>query len=215
MGVIVDRTGQRFGRLIVIGPAEMQVTAGGYRKHCWECRCDCGTVLTLRANSFVSGNTRSCGCLRRELVAALHRTHGLSKSPEHRIWAGILSRCRNPNATDFGWYGGRGISVAEEWLDFQQFLEDMGPRPSPRHSVDRICNEKGYEPDNCRWATPKEQCRNQRTTRWVLYQGRRVSLAEASELSGIPYSALKQRIRKGWDESDLFRPLRLRGRART
>lgn len=138
------------------------------------------------------------------------RTHGMSKAPEYTAWNMMLSRCGNQNNKSYSSYGGRGIKVCERWKTFESFYADMGPRPSPRHSLDRYPDQSGnYEPDNCRWATVREQTNNRRSCRMVVYQGKRQSLAEAARAAGKDYGAVGLRIFKGWDvEKALNTPIR-------
>jgi hypothetical protein len=123
--------------------------------------------------------------------------------PEYRVWINMKSRCYNPNAPLYERWGGRGISVCERWLtSFQNFFADMGTRPSARHSIDRIDVDGNYEPDNCRWATFKEQSRNQTNNRIVDLDGRRMTLAEAVEQAPVPYNTVLYRLRRGWSVED-------------
>lgn len=132
------------------------------------------------------------------------RTHGQSftdgrPTAEYRIWAGIKHRCRCPTANGWKRYGGRGISVCQKWSNsFEAFMADMGPRPSARHSIDRIDNNGNYEPGNCRWATRAVQCNNRRSNHYIEYKGERVTVTQLSKLCGVPLPRLKNRIRRGW-----------------
>src|SRR6185295_15173352 len=129
-------------------------------------------------------------------------THGDTcdggKSPEYAAWGNMLQRCRDPGVRNYDRYGGRGITVCDRWLEYHNFLQDMGRRPSDVHSLERLNNDGNYEPSNCVWATESTQARNRRSTRIVEFQGREMSLAEAAELTGLPYHALKKRLNRGW-----------------
>jgi hypothetical protein len=155
-----DLTGQRFGRLTATA------RAADRRANYWRCACDCGNESVVRGVLLRNGNTQSCGCYSKEVSAAIGRnnaTHGKRHVPEYAIWNQIKQRCRNPNATRFSDYGGRGINVCERWAEsFEAFYADMGPRPSSKHSIDRTNNDGNYEPGNCRWATGSQQAFNRR-----------------------------------------------------
>lgn len=132
-----------------------------------------------------------------------YKPKGVSRMPEYRHWINMRSRCNTPSSTGFENYGGRGIRVCKEWdQSFERFLEDMGRRPSPSHSVDRIDTNGNYEPGNCRWATHKTQCRNLRSNRMVPMGGKLVTLAEAAESTGIKSNTLLYRLRRGWSPKD-------------
>lgn len=160
-----DLAGQTFGRLTVQG--RVGVDSHG-RNSIWLCRCECGTEVRARADHLRSGRMRSCGCLRVEVTQRTKTKHGHARQNEPRhplyhTWAHMVERCHDPRRAGYQWYGARGIKVCERWRrDFTAFLADMGPRPSPKHSLDRINNDGDYEPGNVRWATAKEQRANQR-----------------------------------------------------
>ena len=160
----LDIAGQRFGRLVALKYSHSGI--GGRR---WECACDCGGFTVVSVNALRRSNTTSCGCRKVEVRAALNvtekRTHGhcpkSGSSREYRSWRAMKGRCLNPNDPAYKRYGGRGISIDPLWLSFETFLADMGARPEGT-TLDRIDNDKGYSPDNCRWATNAQQNRNRR-----------------------------------------------------
>jgi hypothetical protein len=158
-----DLTGQKFTRLLVIKSAKS--IGNGTR---WLCQCDCGSKKVIRDCHLRNGSTQSCGCWRRERATAANITHGATRHgqpiPEWTTWASMNQRCENPKRKDFKNYGGRGITVCEEWRhSFPAFFAHIGPKPSPKHTLDRYPNNDGnYEPGNVRWATYSEQNRNKR-----------------------------------------------------
>ena len=152
MAQIKDRTGQRFGRLVAL-----RCCGVGNDGALWECICDCGKITWVRGTCLARGTTQSCRCL--EMESRLK--HGQRGTPEYRSWAAAKTRCYNPAYSKYPRYGGRGIVMCERWRDsFARFFEDMGRRPSKRHTLDRRNNDGNYEPGNCRWATPKQQAKN-------------------------------------------------------
>lgn len=166
----------------------------------WLCKCDCGTEREVIGGHLRNGKTKSCGCMLPKGASHSRFKHGMSETPEFKIWLQILTRCTNPNTKDWEHYGGKGISVCERWKsDFLSFFADMGPRPSSKHSIDREDISRDYEPGNCRWATPIEQARNTSRTRWVELEGQKVSLAEACERTGVPYATASERLLSGRD----------------
>lgn len=195
----VDLAGEKAGRWLV------KFYAGRNQRgnHAWECQCECGTSRVVEDSSLKSGSSKSCGCLQIEAVAKAGRssvTHGMSKTaPEYYVWCSMKQRCFNPKVKNWVSYGGRGITVCARWVDsFEAFLEDMGPRPTPDHSIDRIDNDKGYHPDNCIWAPRSQQARNRRSNIIVRYQGQDMVLLDAVRLSGVKYTTAKARLKKGW-----------------
>ena len=152
----IDLTGQRFGRLVVMNEA-------GKRNNfvAWKCRCDCGNEKVITGSSLRNGSTKSCGCLNKEKTKEKHTKHGKCDTKVYQIWASMLARCYNPNSSDYKNYGGRGIKVYRPWWKFKNFYRDMGDKPEGM-ALERINNDKGYHPNNCKWASYKEQVENTR-----------------------------------------------------
>lgn len=174
------------------------------------CRCKCGTETLVRPYRFAKGDAWSCGCHASERAAARNYRHGSRDTPEYRVWTGMIGRCHNPKNKSFPRYGGRGIAVCDRWRDsFQDFLRDVGPRPSPSHSIDRIDNSRGYEPGNCRWATARTQTNNRGVTLLVTLDGETRPLAEWCEARGLNYYTVWSRIsQRGWSpEAALSTPV--------
>ncbi len=185
--------GKRYGTWTAIAPSDVRKSGHIY----WDCLCDCGVQKPVAALHLRSGKSANCGCLKSERFATMARTHGQTGTRTHRIWQNMRGRCRNTNLPDYKHYGGRGIAVIERWQIFENFLADMGSAPAGL-SIDRIDNNRGYEPGNCRWATQKEQTRNQRKTVWLTMGDRTLSLPEWAEITGLDPSCLFWRYQEGW-----------------
>lgn len=203
-----DEVGNVYGRLTVIEFAYIGKGRAAY----WKCQCECGEKIIVRGADLRNGNTTSCGCLNREKNAERLTKHGMSTTKLYSVRKSMISRCYNPNDKEYHNYGGRGITVCNEWrenkqafFDYTKTLPHYGEKG---YSLDRIDNELGYMPNNVRWVSMKEQANNRRTNIIVEYQDREMTLAEASELSGINYCTLKKRWHHGDRDEKLFRPVK-------
>lgn len=188
---IDDKAGKRFGRLTAIEISHKAETGQIY----WRCRCDCGTESHMvRAGALNSGEVKSCGCLWVDTAKANFTKHGLSHLPEYPIWKSLKARCRNTNLPNYKDYGGRGITVCDSWANsFEEFYKDMGSRPDG-HSIDRIDNNKGYSPGNCRWASAYQQAHNKRNTIYIQHGSKTKSLAALAYELGISRTRLYFRV---------------------
>jgi hypothetical protein len=191
---VQDLTGTKFGRWLVLGYAGVT----DYKQHLWHCRCECGVERDVLGMHMRSGKSVSCGCFKDERTAERNRKHGLTESPEYLTWCNVKFRTQNPDHPSGEWYAKRGITMCDRWRsDFAAFYADMGPRPSDKHSIERMDNDGNYEPGNCCWALSKDQMRNTRSNRLVVYDGIEMPLIEASERSGINYGTLQWRLDNG------------------
>lgn len=195
-----DLAGDKYGKLTVIKRAPSAASGHKY----WLCQCECGKRKAVAATALRTGDTRSCGQCRVNLPAEHHEMRS--------IWKNMIRRCTKPYSSAYGNYGARGIAVCERWSrSFDAFAEDMGNRPSPDHSIDRINNDGNYEPNNCRWATQKEQMRNTRVNRFLVIEGVRKTIAEWADDSPVPRKIVYQRIAAGWKPKEaLERPVDLK-----
>ena len=201
-------SGVKFGRLTAVALHDERPSVY------WTCRCDCGKDKSVRSDHLLQGRIQSCGCLALERLIARAVKHGDARTGkvtrEHRCWQSMIRRCGDPFATDFGRYGGRGISVCDQWQRYEHFLSDMGRCPYGR-TLDRIDNDGNYEPGNCRWATPKQQSRNRRSTVQITFNGETLCATEWAERVGIASSTIISRLRRGWNhERALNQPPRHR-----
>jgi len=193
MPKIINLIGQTFGRLTVI----KRGNNNKYNRSTWLCQCNCGIIKIINSNSLIIGRTKSCGCLHKEGNRLKHGHDIKGKvSTTYSAWVGMKGRCLNVNNRAYKDYGGRGITVCKRWLKFENFLKDMGESPGKGYSLDRIENNKGYYPKNCRWATHKEQCRNRRNNHTINYSGRTRCLMDWAKELNIAYDLLRARIYK-------------------
>lgn len=203
----IDVTGRRVHHWTVLSFAGRRRFPGGRPARFYLARCDCGTEKELRVDILLKGRYKSCGCKKLELNREAVTVHGHARtgqhSPEYRIWAGMIRRCTDPKTMKFEHYGGRGIAVCDRWRhDFIAFLSDMGERPSPTHSIDRIDSNGNYEPGNCRWSTKTEQMRNTRSNHTITFRGETKCLAEWSETTGLTSKTIRGRLARGWTVED-------------
>jgi len=202
MPSVIDITGMKFGRLTVskhIGRGSKKS-----RNHFWLCLCDCGASVSVNGSCLRRGATKSCGCYQKDVARAAGdrtKTHGKTKTTTYNVWTSMVQRCNNENAKDYPRYGAIGITVCEEWHTFENFLRDMGERPSGM-SLDRINNNSGYSKANCRWTDAKTQQRNKRNTSMLTHNGESMTLQDWAERIGMNPITLADRIYKGWSVGD-------------
>ena len=200
-----DLIGQKFGRLTVIERSENK---GG--RTAWKCRCDCGNESVVVATNLKRGKVNSCGCLNKEKLHERSK-HGMKGTPIYGVWRNIKNRCLNSNVKKYEDYGGRGIKICDEWIDnfqaFYDYVSKLEHYGEEGYTLDRINNNGNYEPNNLRWADKKTQARNKRNNRIVEYNGEKMSLPEAAELSGIDFRTLWARMKRGDTGDRLFRPV--------
>ena len=196
-----DLTGLRFGRLTVIERGENSLD----NKPRWKCRCDCGNECLIYGSSLTSANTKSCGCLRREIGYEKNYTHGESKSRLYSVWNMMKQRCNDPNHKHYKNYGGRGISVCQEWEEsyekFRDWAIENGYDPKANRgetTIDRMDNNGNYCPENCRIADWKTQTRNTRRNHYLTYNGKTQTFGEWENETGIYRMTIRNRIKSGW-----------------
>lgn len=195
MSKTIDLVGMRFGRLSVIGKTKTKSN-----RVAWICKCDCGNETTPMTTSLLKGRTKSCGCFHRDRTAETFRKHGQYNTRLYRIWGNMHQRCSNPKKDNYHLYGAKGVSVCDEWKDFSDFSKwAMENGYSDSLSIDRIETDKGYSPENCRWATPQEQTDNRSCTKLISFNGKTQTIKRWAEETGIPYKNLLWRIDHGWD----------------
>jgi len=210
----IELAGERFGKLVVVS----YVGKDKNGKALWNCKCDCGKE-TIKSSSLLRNEmTKSCGCLRKEMIAIANKgkeTHGKSKSHLYGIWHGMKERICCKTYKQYKDYGGRGIGICEEWRENFESFEKWALQNGYRKGleIDRIDNEKGYYPQNCRWTIKKVQANNRRSNRIIEYQGKKRTMKEWAEITRINYATLKYRLSKGWSiEKALETPVKRRKR---
>lgn len=197
--------GLTFGKLLVVSKVS---------KRRWICKCACGSEkeLSLTTCTLVKFKVQSCGCLLAEKTRKRCITHGMSYSTEYTSWAAMKARCLDFKSKDYQRYGKKGITVCGRWLIFENFLEDMGFKPTPKHSLDRIDYTGNYTPENCRWATKKEQANNRISNKLITFNGETLTISEWTTKLGLNRKTISNRLHSGWtEERALTTPLKPRG----
>lgn len=202
MATKIELSGKRIGRLTVVREVFWHDHAGKHRK--WLCLCDCWNEREMFQDRLVKATTVSCGCWQKEVTSKRLTRHGLSKSKVHAVWSAMLARCNNENNPAFNNYGGRGIKVCDRWMTFENFYADMGNPPFDGAELDRVNNNGWYSPENCRWASRKEQCSNTRQNVLVDIDGVIKTVAGWAEESGIAYKTISNRVKAGVTGKDLL-----------
>jgi len=190
-----DLVGKKFGRLTVLEFSEIRK-----QRAYWSCRCECGAICVVAGSNLTCAITQSCGCFQKERTSEASKTHGLSSTLLYGIWFNMRARCMKQSNKSYVNYGERGIYVCDRWKDsFENFYEDMGPRPSTKHSLDRIDNNGPYSPDNCRWVTNDIQASNKRSNRNITYNGKTQTFAQWCKELNLPRLKVLKRLLRGWD----------------
>lgn len=203
MRIFSDITGQRFGRLTCV---ERTAKRNKQREIMWLCKCDCGNEIVTNGSGLRRGSCRSCGCLQRDGMRDKSATHSLSSDENgnttrlYKAWCNMKTRCLNPNTREYENYGGRGISVCESWktgyVEFHNWAIRHGYEENL--TLDRKDNDGNYEPNNCHWATNKEQQNNTRRNSFVVFQGETMTVGQLVDKAGVDYASFNQRLRRGW-----------------
>ncbi len=199
-----DLTGRTFGRWRVLSKSATKL----YANHiAYICRCNCGTERLVSGSLLKRHKSQSCGCAFVEGAAKSQLKHGLTTHRLKGTWRSMKERCCNPNHAAYARYGGRGIGVCERWMSLETFIKDNEPLARPGLTLDRINNDAGYSPDNCRWVEPREQMRNRATTVWIEHQGRRQTMTDWAAELGITLHALRHRLDNWPLDEALTRPV--------
>ena len=193
MAIRIDKTGNRYGRLIIIGLSH--IVNGVVH---WRVRCDCGNNKIVLDGNIVAGKTKSCGCFEGNV-----KKHGMSDTRIYTTWTQMKSRCSNKNTLGFKYYGGRGVKVCKRWLKFENFLEDMGERPKEM-SIERIDNKGNYEPSNCKWATIIEQANNTRHNVSLEYKSECLNMTQWARKLGISRACIWNRVKRNLPQDVIF-----------
>jgi hypothetical protein len=200
----IDISGMKFGRVIPIKRCDYNDKNGN---PFWECKCDCGTIFVVRSQCLKSGHTKSCGCLLNETTIKTHTKHNMSRTRPYTIWTNMLSRCSYEKyEKNLKNYIKRGITVCNEWKTFDGFWKDMSEGYADNLSIDRINNDKGYDKNNCRWATSEQQNNNSRINRFLSYEGTTLSVRQWAKKLNIQNQVILSRIKSGRPIEEILSP---------
>lgn len=203
---MVELTGQKFGKLLVIEFDRVHTTPGGSKKRMWKCLCDCGNQTVVAEGNLKSGNSKSCGCTRLKKSIARLTKHGGTNTRLYNIWCGMKYRCSNSSYADYKYYGGRGIKIYEPWVnDFALFRKwAMQNGYDDTLTVDRIDVDGDYSPENCRWVDYTTQANNRTNNVFIEYSGETHTIAEWSRITGLTYDHIRDKLRYGHDMSTVL-----------
>lgn len=190
--MFIDLTGMKFNKLTVQSKSDFKKHSNIY----WNCICDCGNFHLIDSHSLKSGHTKSCGCFKKEMAGIQRKTHGHSKTKIYMLWGKMIERCTKKNSKDYKYYGARGITVCDEWMDFNVFLNDMG-HPCRGMSLDRKDNNQGYSKENCKWSTREEQTNNMRSNILIKIPETTMTMAQFSIFINSNYDSLRGKIDRG------------------
>jgi len=198
--------GQEVGNCVYMGGETIKLNDHGEKVRRADFKCRCGDIFHARIVDVKSGNTNSCGCWNIQVARGKMTTHGGRWTTEYKSWCGMKERCYNIKNHKYPIYGAIGIIICDRWLNsFENFISDMGPKPSSKHSIDRIDNDGNYEPSNCRWATPLEQSRNTSHNRWIEGGGENMLLVDWASRFGVDPSVVLYHLkRRTMDETIEF-----------
>lgn len=201
MGTFLDLTGMRFGRLTVTSRAKDFIQTNGRRRTAWICKCDCGNSITALTDNLKRGATTSCGCYKRECTSKRASTHHETDTPLYGVWCTMKSRCYNKNVKFYNRYGARGITVCDSWLNCYENFRDWAIKNgySKGLSIDRIDNNKGYSPNNCRWVSSAEQANNRSSNKLITYKGETHNVTEWARILDINPKTIFTRLYNGWN----------------
>lgn len=199
----MDLTGQKFGRLTVINLLSERAKNG---MKIYKCLCNCGNYINVRHGNLTSGNTKSCGCFNSDCSSKRNSTHHKTHTRLYKIYYNMKTMCYNKNSTRYSDWGGRGIGVCDEWLnDFMSFYNwAINNGYNDTLTIDRIDNNKGYSPSNCRWVTNQEQSNNRRSNINITYNGKTQTMTQWAEELGINYNTLRMRHFRGWSDKEIL-----------